>query len=589
MITGPLVPGRVIERYRVEEVLGEGGTAVVYRVKHLHLGTDHALKVMTMTGSQAGPRLLLEGRVQAALRHPNVVAVTDVLELDGSYGLLMEYVPPPSLSVWIRDRGPQRAEVAEMIFRGIVEGVRHAHAYGLVHRDLKPANVLLARADTGLQPKVADFGLARLLDEDSHRHTRSGLAMGTPQYMAPEQFRDAKTVDRRADLFSLGCILHELLSGQPAFPWSDMIGVYEAMVNGRRDALPASVPPRLIAVIDGCLAPDREQRVPDCGTLLTMLDGSARGPTLVPKAGQWFDAADLAAPPSKISLGSLASPTIAVDGLEPEREAPAAAPRQAALEAPTIVLGPRIEPGSPRMEPGGAPRAPAPSAPSLYPTPPERRWLFPAIGVGVVTLIALFAVVFWPDAPVEPVTPPVASPAPPDVMAAAPAVEPPAAPEAAKPTASNETPKPVVAKVSGATTPAAVKTDTAKADAATAEAARADAARADAARADAARADVARAEAARAEAARAEAARAEAAKAAVVSTDARVRLTGADRAWLEGASGRHSLPGKVPAGKYEIWADFGGGAVGAGEANLSAGDDAEVSCNAGFTTCKVRR
>ncbi|MDP2315695.1 MAG: serine/threonine-protein kinase, partial [Pseudomonadota bacterium] len=272
--------GRLVERYRVEELIGEGGTAAVYRVRHVHLGTDHALKVMTLLGAQAGPRLLLEGRVQAGLRHPNIVAVTDVLELDGTFGLLMEYVPPPSLSVWIPQQAP-RVDLAEALFRGIVDGVRHAHHHGLVHRDLKPANVLLARGDAtitagGLVPKVADFGLARLLDADGHRHTRSGLAMGTPQYMAPEQFRDAKGVDRRADLFSLGCILHELLTGQPAFAWTNLIGVYNAMTEGAWAPLPPSVPERLRAAVAGCLEPDADLRIPDCGTLLAVLGGAER-------------------------------------------------------------------------------------------------------------------------------------------------------------------------------------------------------------------------------------------------------------------------------------------------------------------------
>jgi hypothetical protein len=282
-----LTSGRIVERYRVEELLGEGGTAMVYRVRHVHLGTDHALKVMTLIGAQAAPRLLLEGRVQAALRHPNIVAVTDVLEIDGSFGLLMEYVPPPSLSAWIA-RSPPSVETAEALFRGVVAGVRHAHAHGLVHRDLKPANVLLARGEGGVDliPKVADFGLARLLDDEGHRHTRTGLAMGTPQYMAPEQFRDAKGVDRRADLFSLGCILHELLSGAPAFAWSDLIGVYGAITKGAWAPLPASVPERLRAAVVGCLEPEAARRIPDCDALLAVLDGRgrARGATLVPEA-----------------------------------------------------------------------------------------------------------------------------------------------------------------------------------------------------------------------------------------------------------------------------------------------------------------
>jgi len=271
-----LAPGQVIERYVVEEKLGGGGMASVWRLRHRQLGTFHALKVLSNVGAHAEVRLMLEGRVQAALRHPNIVAVTDILDVAGSPGLLMEYVPPPSLAVWRQENNASVAE-AEALFRGIVEGVGHAHRFGLVHRDLKPANVLLARGDDGrLVPKVADFGLAKLVSEDpAAGHTRSGLVMGTPQYMAPEQIRDAKKVDRRADLFSLGCILHELLTGRPPFPWTDFITLFTDMQARAYPPLPAHVPARLADAVHRLLDPDRETRLPDCETLVAVLDGRA--------------------------------------------------------------------------------------------------------------------------------------------------------------------------------------------------------------------------------------------------------------------------------------------------------------------------
>ena len=279
-----LKPGAVIERYVVEDVLGQGGTAVVYRVRHRKLGTEHALKVLTWMGAQAEVRLLLEGRVQAGLRHPNVVAVTDVLDLESGPGLLMEYIPPPTLSGWLDDHEPSHAEI-ERIFRAIVAGVNHAHKHGLVHRDLKPSNVLMQPSEGLLVPKVADFGLAKLLSDDpAAQNTRSGLTMGTPQYMAPEQFRDAKTVDRRADLFSLGCILYELVAGFPPFEWSDFIQLYNTILARGYRPLPNGTPAAIVAAVDGCLDPDRDTRVGDCGVLLSILDGRPRPsvPTLIP-------------------------------------------------------------------------------------------------------------------------------------------------------------------------------------------------------------------------------------------------------------------------------------------------------------------
>ena len=279
-----LKPGAVIERYVVEEVLGQGGTAVVYRVRHRKLGTEHALKVLTWMGAQAEVRLLLEGRVQAGLRHPNVVAVTDILDLDSGPGLLMEYIPPPTLSKWLDDNEPSHAEM-DRIFRAIVAGVNHAHKHGLVHRDLKPSNVLMQPFDGVLIPKVADFGLAKMLSDDpAAQNTRSGLTMGTPQYMAPEQFRDAKTVDRRADLFSLGCILYELVAGFPPFEYTDFIRLYNTILARAYRPLPAGTPPGIVAAVDGCLDPDRDTRIGDCTVLMAVLDGRPRPsvPTLIP-------------------------------------------------------------------------------------------------------------------------------------------------------------------------------------------------------------------------------------------------------------------------------------------------------------------
>ncbi len=547
-MTGPLTVGRIVERYRVEELLGEGGTAAVYRVRHTHLGTDHALKVLTLASAQAGPRLLLEGRLQAALRHPNIVAVTDVLEIDSGFGLLMEYVPPPTLAGWIV-ANPPRVHVAEALFRGILEGVRHAHQHGLVHRDLKPANVLLARVDAataagGLVPKVADFGLARLLDADGHRHTRSGFAMGTPQYMAPEQFRDAKGVDRRADLFSLGCILHELLSGAPAFAWTDLIRVYSAMSAGDWAPLPADVPARLRAAVAGCLEPDADARIPDCGTLLSMLDGAERprGPTLVPGAEQARVAAGPVAPAHPVAPPPAEAATI-------ELPVPGAA-----AAAATFVTSPRAP-----DEPETAGRT------IVAPVPPERRRGPLALGLGVagaVVVVALVALASWPDAapraeglPIEPPTvaePPLAAAAvPPGAVGASPSASDAALPHTAPRTSARPPRAPITARPSEAVLP------TREAPAPSAPPPTPTATTSEPAPASDARASV--------------------------------RASGASTVWLAGSGGRFPLPARVAPGRYQVWADFGAGAVAANEVALAAGDDVELRCNDGFQSCPVHR
>jgi serine/threonine protein kinase len=276
-----LEPGRQIGRYVVEERVGEGGMAVVYRVRHVELDAPFALKVLTLTHTRTLERFLAEGRVQAMLEHPNIVRVIDVLEVDNHPALLMELVEGPTLHDRLHEGRLALAE-AEALFRGIVAGVAHAHARGFVHRDLKPANVLLAPSEAGPVPKIADFGIVKLTGEQQSGSTRTGMTMGTPQYMAPEQVRDAKSVDHRADVFSLGCILYELVVGHPPFQGDDVLTVLMASARGRYErpdqAVP-ELPARFVQAIDGCLRVDREARLPDCEALLAVLDGRVKMPS----------------------------------------------------------------------------------------------------------------------------------------------------------------------------------------------------------------------------------------------------------------------------------------------------------------------
>jgi serine/threonine protein kinase len=143
-----LEPGQTHDRYSVEAMIGRGGMAVVYRVRHTSLGSHHALKVLTLGGPGVRERLMQEGRLQAQLRHPNIVAVTDVLEVGGNPALVLELVDGPTLDGWLDANPRPPLDIAEAMFRGVVNAVHAAHARGLVHRDLKPANVLLAPSAT---------------------------------------------------------------------------------------------------------------------------------------------------------------------------------------------------------------------------------------------------------------------------------------------------------------------------------------------------------------------------------------------------------------------------------------------------------
>jgi len=207
---------RVGDRLRVEGLVSEGGSACVYRVRHEALGVVYALKVLTPRSPFPAERLLREGRIQAALRHPCIVQVVDVVEVAGAQALIMEYVDGPTLAGL---GGGMERGVARTLYADVLAAVGAAHAHGVLHRDLKPQNILLAPVTGGWLPKVADFGIARIVEAGDTRPgvTRFGVGMGTPGYTSPEQLRDAASVDARADIYSLGVLLFELLTGHLPF------------------------------------------------------------------------------------------------------------------------------------------------------------------------------------------------------------------------------------------------------------------------------------------------------------------------------------------------------------------------------------
>jgi serine/threonine-protein kinase len=207
----PRVPG-----YKVEAVLGYGGVGVVYRARQLRLNRPVALK-MLLAGPFAQPeerlRFLREAEAVAALRHPHVVQIYDLGDADGRPYFTMELVEGGSLAAKIAGT-PQPAGWAASLVATLAGAIHVAHQSGIVHRDLKPGNVLLTADGV---PKVTDFGLARRL-EDSGSLTLSGAPMGTPSYMAPEQARgDNRAIGPATDVYALGAILYDLLTGRPPF------------------------------------------------------------------------------------------------------------------------------------------------------------------------------------------------------------------------------------------------------------------------------------------------------------------------------------------------------------------------------------
>ncbi len=207
----PQVPG-----YDVTEELGRGGVGVVYKARHLRLNRPVGLK-MLLAGAYASRaerrRLSREAELVAELRHPNIVQVYDVGDLDGRPYFTMELIEGGSLDRKLAGR-PLPAREAASLLAVLAGAVDAAHRAGIVHRDLKPANVLLADDGT---PKISDFGLARQLG-DGLALTLSGAPLGTPSYMAPEQAQGrSRETGPAADLYALGAILYELLTGRPPF------------------------------------------------------------------------------------------------------------------------------------------------------------------------------------------------------------------------------------------------------------------------------------------------------------------------------------------------------------------------------------
>jgi len=218
----------VLGPYRILERLGEGGMGQVFKARHDRLQRTVALKVIRKD-KLADPRVLArfrqEARAAAQLAHPNIVTLYDASEVAGTHFLALEYVEGTDLGRLVKEGGPLPVAQACDYIRQAALGLQHAHERSLVHRDIKPANLLLATPQgTSLagQVKLLDMGLARLnatdtADANDPALTHAGTVVGTPDYMAPEQAKNSRSVDARADLYSLGCTLYFLLTGQTPF------------------------------------------------------------------------------------------------------------------------------------------------------------------------------------------------------------------------------------------------------------------------------------------------------------------------------------------------------------------------------------
>jgi predicted Ser/Thr protein kinase len=266
-------------RYRVREILGAGGMGVVFLADDL--GLDRAVAIKVLPPDVAGDatvvsRFRREAKTAARLDHPGIIPIYRVESEGGLDYFIMKYVPGRSLDTVLRDESPLSIPFATRVLREASAALAHAHGHGVVHRDVKPANILIT---TDGVAKVTDFGIARALGDTSSRLTTPGYVMGTARYLAPEQLRD-QPIDPRADVYSLGLVLHHAITGRP--PFGDGSAVEVAMRRLSGDLPPVSdrrpdVPPALDDAIARATQLDPADRFLACRRVVAVDHGNGKG------------------------------------------------------------------------------------------------------------------------------------------------------------------------------------------------------------------------------------------------------------------------------------------------------------------------
>lgn len=287
----------MLERYEVLRRIGSGGMGAVYVGRQKAVSRDIALKVLRsdlIANEHVRQRFRREAEIIGRLRHPNTIQLIDYGESeDGLAVMVMELLLGKSLSERLKE-GPLPLELTLRLGEEVAASLSEAHLLGMVHRDLKPANIFLTEVAGAYHAKVLDFGIARILDEESTRLTSTGQVFGTPRYMSPEQALSTGDVDARSDLYALGLILYECVVGQPPFVAQTSIQYLSAHTTQPPPKLRESAPDApeaLESLIDACLCKDPADR-PESSEIIakalrqirTAIDsGSAPAPNIVPR------------------------------------------------------------------------------------------------------------------------------------------------------------------------------------------------------------------------------------------------------------------------------------------------------------------
>lgn len=371
---------RVVGRYEILQLLGRGGMARVHLARQADIDRYVALKELSDFHSgdpTMARRFLLESRVGSALMHPNVVTVFDYFQHDGVPFIAMEYVQGGSLRRWAGHMTPPQVFGA---LEGVLAGLAHAQAHGVVHRDLKPENLLVT---TDGRVKIADFGIAKAALHTDTKLTRTGAAVGTPTYMSPEQAMAAE-VGPWTDMYAVGVIAYELVTGRVPFAADEPMAILFKHCNEAPRPVTAVLPhadPRLSDWIDGLLVKEPHQRPASAEEAWDRLEDvavAALGPRWRRGARLVEEGADT---PRPLTPAPFAAGTEAADDYHTFEPAPPPVP------APRIETPPPPPPQPPEV---AATLAPAFAAEPPPVAPPERRRRWP-LAAGVIGLLAAVA------------------------------------------------------------------------------------------------------------------------------------------------------------------------------------------------------
>jgi serine/threonine protein kinase len=265
-------------RFLIEREIGAGGMGVVYRAKDLQTGALVAFKVLSDVTREAAGRFGREALLLAELKHPGIVRYVAHGQMDGHGGeagpryLVMEWVEGVPLDQRLSKTGLDLRESVSVV-KQVSGALAEAHRLGVVHRDLKPSNILLRDGDIG-HATVIDFGIARRVQE-SQKLTKTGQVVGSPGYLAPEQAQGGGIIDPRADVFALGCLLYECLTGRAAFSGEHLVALFVRLMVAEPDPVVMAcpeVPPELEDLLDRVLAKDPDARPRDAGALCLELE-----------------------------------------------------------------------------------------------------------------------------------------------------------------------------------------------------------------------------------------------------------------------------------------------------------------------------